>query len=304
MSNLLVLPTVRDPQVGPPVQSVAVITDDLGRVFFDNPRLPDVWVLPAAWVGAGMTPREALAGAGIGVDYGPGRLLGIWKAIHAPDLMVGYVFSSQSGPGIPLPVGLCPLNIDPAHLAIATMAAGGQPLPDLLDVPSAADHVAWLREGETPPNFAASRANMLAREMGFSDQLMAATPQSIFGQVEALIASGELPRARSTLSRIVADDSLDPLTRLKGALRLEEIESMDGAFPHAWRQVSLSSGRRGRYLDVVFSHLAFASARRGRRREALAYLRRALGVCENQARRAAIRYALTVGSGRLLSVSA
>lgn len=287
---------------------VAVVSDRQGRIWWTNPRNPDVWVLPGGVLPANTAPRQALHRWGVSQEWGPGRKLGSWKVVlPLPRLLMAYHFEQSSmDAGVPLPVGLAPLNTDPVHLALASYAAGGRPLPDRLNLPSTAEHLAWLRAGEVSPDFAAGSGWFVADKMVMASTAAVemARPCQVLRHVEALVASGDWSRARAALASAAADNNLDPASRLKCALRLEEIESVDGVLPHAWSQVSLSTGNGGRYLDVVLAHLGYAAWRRRRTQEADAYLRRALAVSEDSARRAAIRYALSSRAAGLLSASA
>lgn len=285
---------------------IGVVTDEHRRVFFRNLRAPDLWVLPAAIVPANANPRQALASVGLGTDLGPGDPLGVWKVAGEPRLLLGFSFTAATLEGaVPFPVGLAPLNADPGHLRIASQAVGGPRLADEFESIPGPQYLAWLREGEVEPDYSVGSARTLAEEMGVAEPRPLLTPsRHLLGEAESLIAAGDWARARWMLSQGAEDEGLDEVSRLKCALRLEEIESEDGVLFRAWSELSTSSARQGRHLDVILSHLAFAAARRRRRREAEAYLRRALGVCENHARRAAINYALAKPPAGLLSVSA
>jgi hypothetical protein len=284
---------------------VAVVRDGLGRVFLTHHDGLDLWSLPAAPVVEDATPREAIASR-LGQPGSGGDLLGLCSSRDRRLVVYGYSDSEIDGrAGVYLPPGLAPLNTDPCHLAIAGSAGGGRTLPERLELPSGPEHLAWLRRHETPPDFRSGAALRLIEEVsgpgpGESGQ----RARQLAHHAEALIAGGELVPARRVLLEAMAVAGAEDVTLLRCELRLEEIASEKGAFPKAWRRLGESLGRRGRHADLILAHLGYAAGRRGRARESQAYLRRALGICEEPERRATLRYLLARRAIRLVSATA
>lgn len=225
-------------------------------------------------------------------------------------LLVAYRFrggADEPRSGSYFPIGLAPLNSEPSHLAIAAAAAAGtKTLSDRLELPTGIDHLASLRRDEVPPEFRSARAPSLFDSVSGSQHGHSNGEGPLKGPraLEVFIATCQGTQVDGEVLRsILASEEVDEATLLRCELRLEEIESVHGVFPIAWSRLSASTGSAntgsatngngGRFLDLILAQIGYASLRRGRRREADAYLRRALAVCEVPHRRAAIKYSLS-----------
>lgn len=313
MSNVLALTVDGSrPMHHIPVELVAVIGDHRGRVLFTHAGYPDVWSLPSAALEPGLTPHESLRKAGAIDDSETGELMGVWSHGSPPAsksvasvsgrllderLLVAYRFlggTDQPQSGFYLPIGLAPLNTEPSHLAIAG-AVRRTTSPDRLELPTGIDHLAKLRREEVVPEIRSDSAPSMVNSVNWCG-----SPNDGGGswrrprEVDALIAAFDGSQGGGDMLRsILATQGVDEATVLRCELRLEEIESDHGVFPIAWSRLSTRTGNGGRFLDLILAHLGYASLRRHRGREADAYLRRALAICEVPHRRAAIKYSLS-----------
>jgi hypothetical protein len=302
VSNVVTLDPARQEAAAPGLEAVAVVRDPLGRVLFTHSEDLDLWSLPSAPVAGEATPREAIASV-LG-PVGPALLLGLCSSRDRRLIAYGYP-EVEASAGVYLPPGLAPLNTDPCHLAIAGSTGGGSQLPERLELPTGPEHLAWLRRHETPPDFRSGAALRLIEAVsGSRPGETGQRAQQLARQAEAMIAAGELSPARRALLEATAVAGAEDVILLRCELRLEEITSEDGALPKAWGRLSESLGRRGRHADLILSHLGYAAGRRGRHRESQAYLRRALGMCEEPERRATLRYLLARRAIRLVPATA
>jgi hypothetical protein len=306
VTNIVGLPTSRLI-----VEGRAVVCDARRRVLLVHAASPDIWILPGSQVEAGQTPVEAAVSTIKGTPPTNGKLIGVFTT-RPPDerLILAYRFESpveSIEEGVFLPLGLAPLNTDPRHYAIAGRSSDKQPCEERLENPSAADHLMKLRrQEETVAYDSGFIAKML--ELAGSDLARATgvdRSQQMIHMAEVMIGSGDIPKGRRMLEEALSVPGIDDATALRCELRLEELGDPAGTLIAAWTRLSVATGGLdNRHADLILTHLGFASQRRGRRREAEAYLRRAMAFCDEPGRRAALRISLTPVPTRLISVSA
>jgi len=272
---------------------------------------PDLWTLPGSEIDAGQTPTEAAVSTIKGTPPTDGRLIGVFTT-RPPDerLIVAYRFESSVDAieeGVFLPLGLAPLNVDPRHHAIAGRSLSGQPCDERLDLPSPGEHLKDLRRKEGTTSYDSKRiAKMLeAASNRLATSSGADRGQQMMHLAEVLIGSGETDRGRKALHEALSVSEIDEVTALRCELRLEELDDSRGTLIGAWSRLSRATERvESRGADLILTHLGFAALRRGRRREAEAYLRRAMALCDEPGRRAVLRMSLIPAPTRLTRVSA
>jgi len=272
---------------------------------------PDLWILPGSEVEAGQTPVEAAASTIKGTQPTDGKLIGVFTT-RPPDerLILAYRFESPVDAieeGVFLPLGLAPLNTDPRHHAIAARSSGMQTCDERLELPTAADHLGELRSHEQAvaydSRFIAMMLDMAGT--GLASSTGVDRSQRMIHMAEVMIGCGDIPQGRRMLQEALSVAGIDDVTALRCELRLEELSDRAGTLIGAWTRLSFATeGFNNRHADLILTHLGFAAQRRGRRREAEAYLRRAMAFCDEPGRRAALRVSLSPVPTKLISVSA
>lgn len=149
-------------------------------------------------------------------------------------------------------------------------------------------------------------AKMLeATRSGLATATGADRSQRMVHMAEVMIGSGDIERGRRMLQEALSVVGIDDGTALRCELRLEELNDPAGSLIGAWTRLSFATeGLDSRHADLILTHLGFAAQRRGRRREAEAYLRRAMALCDEPGRRTALRVSLSPLPTKLISVSA
>lgn len=272
---------------------------------------PDLWILPGSEVEAGQTPVEAAVSTIKGTPPTDGKLIGSFTT-RPPDerLILAYRFESPVDAieeGVFLPLGLAPLNTDPRHHAIAVGSFGSQPCDERLELPTAAHHLVELRRHEQA---VAYDSRFIAKMLDMAGTGLAASTgvdrsRRMIHMAEVMIGSGNIPQGRRMLQEALSVAGIDDVTALRCELRLEELSDPAGTLLRAWTRLSFATESfNNRHADLILTHLGFAAQRRGRRREAEAYLRRAMAFCDEPGRRAALRVSLSPVPTKLISVSA
>jgi hypothetical protein len=284
---------------------------------------PDLWILPGSEVEAGQTPAEAAVSTIKGTLPVGAQLIGVFTT-RPPDerLILAYRFESPVDAieeGAFLPLGLAPLNTDPRHQVIASRSAnrsasrsasrslGGHSIDERLELPAGGDHLVELRRDE---GVVAYDAMFIAKMLevtgsGLATATGADRSQRMVHMAEVMIGSGDVERGRRMLQEALSVVGIDDGTALRCELRLEELNDPAGSLIGAWMRLSFATeGLDSRHADLILTHLGFAALRRGRRREAEAYLRRAMALCDEPGRRTALRVSLSPVPTKLISVSA
>lgn len=289
-----------------------VLVDDFGRVWWQKNGESDFWELPASSLTSAMTPGEAasaMANARV-VGATIPRSVGAFRTTERDRLVLAYLMqaggSMPSGEpadmmGLFLPLELAPINSDPQQAAIVAIATGRKrEWDERLVGPSGVDHLAILREHETPPG--STKA-----PVGHFIELVRARIATLEGPSKApfvarlgelMLLEGRTERARSLLveANALAAQIDDVATVIRCEIRLAETDDPALGELAAWKWISrLASGGGRRHLDIPFAYLGAFAARRHRRREADVYLRRALALCEEPDRRAALKRELAFG---------
>lgn len=293
------------------IEARAVVCDPRGRVLLVHSTAPDLWILPGSSVDAGQTPGEAAVATIKGTPPTDGSLLGAFTT-RPPDerLIIAYKFESPVDlieEGLFLPLGLAPMNTDPRHLAIAGHALGGSSPGDRLDLYSALDHLADLRRDEGVIEYDSSRNSSLLESVVGPLTLAPGIDRArqMLRTGEVLIACGQTTRGRQVMRRLLSESWIDDVTALRCELRLEELDDSQGVLAGAWSRLSRATeGANRSNADLILAHLGFAAQRRQRTREAEAYLRRAMAMCDDPGRQATLRLSLSTRTTRLISVSA
>lgn len=293
------------------VEGRAVVCDPRGRILLVHATSPDLWVLPGSEVEAGQTPVEAALSTIKGTPPTDGQLFGVFST-RPPDerLILAYRFESPADTieeGVFLPLGLAPLNTDPRHHAIAARSSVRQTCDERLELPTAGDHLADLRRQEEA---VAYDSNFIAKMLAVAGSGLATSTgadriQRMIHMAEMMIGSGDIPRGRRMLQEALSVAGIDHVTALRCELRLEELSDPAGTLIGAWSRLALATeGPDCRHADLILTHLGFAAQRRGRRREAEAYLRRSMALCDEPGRRAALRVSLSSVPAKLITVTA
>jgi ADP-ribose pyrophosphatase YjhB (NUDIX family) len=295
----------------PIVEGRAVVCDPRGRILLVHAASPDVWILPGSEVEAGQTPGEAAVSTIKGTPPTDGHLIGVFTT-RPPDerLIVAFRFESTADSieeGVFLPLALAPLNTDPRHHALAARSPERGPSDARLELPTAVDHLRELRRHEATvaydPTFIAKMLEVAGSRLATSTG--ADRSQQMIHVAEVMIGSGEIERGLRMLQGALGIAGIDDVTALRCELRLEELDDPAGTLIGAWTRLSIATeDSASRHADVILTHLGFAALRRGRRREAEAYLRRAMALCDEPGRRAALRVSLAPAPTKLISVSA
>lgn len=295
---------------------VAVIIDQFDRVWWERNEHQDYWQLPGGPIFSELTPSESAStmAAAAGLRTGAPRAVGVFRDLDREGLLVAYrlQFESNSAAdrsGLFFPLELVPLNSDPHHAAIVAISIGRKrEWSERLVGPSASDHLASLRGQEVPPiSIRASVAffSEMVRERVATSEGPAKARQ-LLRLGELMLLEGRLDRARSYLLEAagLAVQTHDVPTQMRCEIRLAELEDPVRAELSAWKWVSHLACSDRRYLDVPFAYLGTFAARRNRRREADVYLRRALALCEEPERRAALKRELAIGGAVRQELSA
>lgn len=286
---------------------VAVVIDQLDRVWWERNEHQDYWQLPGGPIFAELTPSESASAlaAAAGLRTSAPRAIGVFRDPDREALLVVYrlQFDANSPTdrrGLFFPLELVPLNSDPHHAAIVAIATGRKrEWTERLVGPSASEHLAALRRQEMPPiSTTASVAlftDMVRERVATSEGPAKARQLVRLG--ELMLLEGRPDRARAHLLEAAGFAILtnDVPTQMRCEIRLAELEDPVRAELSAWTWVSHLAGTDRRHLDVPFAYLGAFAARRNRRREADVYLRRALALCEEPERRAALKRGLVIG---------
>lgn len=306
MTNVIGFPLGR-----PIVEGRAVVFDPRGRILLVHAASPDLWILPGSEVEAGQTPVEAAASTIKGTLLTGGQLIGVFTT-RPPDerLILAYRFESPVDAieeGVFLPLGLAPLNTEPRHHAIASRSMGRHPIDERLELPTGGDHLVKLRrEEEVIVYDTMFIATMLeVASSGLATSTGTDRGQRMIHLAEVMIGSGDIEGGRRMLQEALSVAGSDDATALHCELRLEELNDPGGILIGAWTRLSLATdGLDNKHADLILTHLGFAAQRRGRRPEAEAYLRRAMALCDEPGRRAALRVSLSPVPAKLISVGA
>lgn len=293
------------------VEARAVVCDSRDRILLVHSKSPDLWILPGSAVDAGQTPAEAAVATIKGAPPIDGKLVGIFTS-RPPDerLIIAYKFESPVDAieeGLFLPLGLAPMNTDPRHLSIAGHALGGRTPGERLDDSSPLEHLADLRRDEGPSEYNTSRTGPLLESVVGPLVVEPGVDRArqMLRTGEVLIACGDAARGRRVLQTLLAESWIDEVTALKCELRLEELDDPEGVLSGAWSRLSRATEAADPiHADLILAHLGFAAQRRQRTREAEAYLRRAMTLCDEPGRQATLRFTLSTRPTRLISVSA
>jgi hypothetical protein len=304
VNNVVGFPSNRSP-----VESRAVVCDPRGRILLVH-STPDLWILPGSSVDAGQTPAEAAVATIKGTPPIDGELFGVFTT-RPPDerLIIAYKFESPVDvieEGLFLPIGLAPMNTDPRHLAIAGHALSGQSSGERLDHSSPTEHLADLRRDEGIMEYDSSRnVQLLESVVGPLVVPGIDRARQMLRTSEVLIACGETTRGGQVMRTLLSESWVDEVTALRCELRLEELDDPLGFLVGAWSRLSRATEIAGAlHADLILAHLGFAAQRRQRTREAEAYLRRAMALCDEPGLQATLRLSLATRSTRLISVSA
>jgi len=286
---------------------VAVVIDQFDRVWWERNEHEDYWQLPAGPILAELTPSESVSAlaAAAGLRTTAARAVGVFRASDRGALLVVYRLqfdanSTADRRGFFFPLELVPLNSDPHHAAIVAIATGRKrEWTEWLVGPSVSEHMATLRRQEMPPvPITASVAHFieLVRERVATSEGSAKARQ-LMRLGELMLLEGRPTQARSDLSEAagLAIQTNDVPTQMRCEIRLAELEDPVRAELSAWKWVSHLAVADRRHLDVPFAYLGAFASRRNRRREADVYLRRALALCEEPERRAALKRELVIG---------
>lgn len=292
---------------------VALVLDDgSGRIWFEQPDGLDLWRLPVVplQTTSGSTPGEIalLMARTRGMEITRLAAIGGFRGAEGDPLYLSY--SAQvierahldEVRGLLLPLELAPLNTDPQHLAIVSMARRrSRELDERLVSPNGIEHLRRLRADErTPAPLAAPLEpflDILRTRIAGAEPERSAPSLARLG--ELLILDGQTEKARSHLLRAaeIAERQADLGTLARCQIKLEELKTPSKGEAAAWDWVSrLTEGGRRQCVDIPFAYLGAFAARRYRHREADVYLRRALTLCDATDRRAALRLAVTLGS--------
>lgn len=305
-----VVPLKRAVPQHPSVLVAVVLLDRLGRVWWERNESHDYWQLPLSRVviEAGSTPSELASTLARerAINGEAPHVVGIFAEDATTSLVMVYLIqvnadSAPSRTGFFLPLELAPLNSEPGHNVIVGLVTGRRrEWSERLSGPSGPDHVARLRQLETAP--ASPTISMptftdLIRER-IAGSTGPARARHTMRLGELLLLEGRPERARSQLreAAALADRTKDTATLIRCQLKLAELDDPSGAEVAAWNWISRLSASDRRHLDIPFAFLGTFAARRNRRREADVYLRRALALCEEPERRAALKRELMLGS--------
>lgn len=292
----------------PTIRIAAVAVDDVGRVWWEPSDIQDLWQVPIGSLVVDGTPGECASAltSERGLSTSAPRAIGTFREEATGSLIMAYRMQADADSaigrwGLFFPLELAPLNSDPGHTAIVAVASGRKrEWNERLTGPTGSDHVAILRQQETDPVSTTlsmpSFIDILRERIATSSGSARAKHTMRLG--ELLFLEGRLDRARSQLVEAadLANRTNDIPTRIRCELRLAELEDPSRAELAAWKWVSHLSAKERIHLDIPFAFLGSFAARRGRRREADVYLRRALALCEEPERRAALKRELILGS--------
>jgi hypothetical protein len=288
-----------------------VLHDATGRIWFEQPDDLDLWRLPVfpLQMAAGVTPGEVASylaskcGAAI-TELAP---IGGFRGGDTDPLYLSYRAlmadrREHEARGLMLPLELAPLNTDPQHMAIVSMGRRrSQPLDERLVSPNGADHLQRLRANERIPVSPAAPLepfiDILRNRIARAEPERSAPLLARLGELLAL--DGQLEKAHGHFSRAaeIAERNADLGTVVRCHIRLEELRAPAAGESAAWDSVArLTEAGGRRHLDIPFAYLGAFATRRHRHREADVYLRRALTLCDELDRRAALRRAITLGS--------
>ncbi|MGH8926852.1 MAG: hypothetical protein ACRDWH_00755 [Acidimicrobiia bacterium] len=200
-----------------------------------------------------------------------------------------------------IPLDLAPLNIEPSHVEIAHRAlTAGDGVDERLDIDDGETRLAFLRSDERePPPCPVDLASFIEAA---NDRLTKCPERErarwLERLAELLILDGHPDSARSLLDEAVAlaGDAGDLATMVNADIRLKELKDAEAGELRAWRWVAQLTWPRGRtHLEIPFLYLGSFALRRNRMREAEAYYRRALLLCDDPARGLSIRSAMAIG---------
>lgn len=312
MTEVVPLDSRRVGGTSPNLSTVLVLLDDFGRVWWETNSKSELWELPTALLASAVTPGESATDMASARSVGARGLspVGAFRAPGRDGLQLAY--RMQAGGRMPsheptdttglfLPLELAPLNLDPQHAAIVAIAIGRKrEWDERLLGPSGVDHVAMLRAHEAPPSTTTGPVGPfieLVRDRIASSQGPSKAP-FVARLGELMLLEGRRERARSLLveANALAAQIDDVATVMRCEIRLAEIDDPMRGELAAWSWISrLAGGGERRHLDIPFAYLGAFAGRRHRRREADVYLRRALALCEEPDRRAALKRELMVG---------